>query len=162
MLRLTVAIAVVGVALLSGVPARRYNQGAISEGMNVQATGGNLGPEKHSCSTFLLPAGDTLLVGHNVDDDYVIPGAVVVNKRGVQKESTSWEADLLTLFGRSHKPSANASHQVVIERGRTAITGKLQFPAGGAPTEEGCTTPRTGFPERDGRLVFFDAEGFAR
>lgn len=103
MLRLTVAIAVVGVALLSGVPVRRYNQGAISEGMNVQATGGNLGPEKHSCSTFLLPAGDTLLVGHNVDDDYVIPGAVVVNKHGVQKESTSWEADLLTLFGRSHK-----------------------------------------------------------
>jgi len=62
-------------------------------------TAGALGPERHSCSTFLLPAGDTLLVGHNLDEYFDVPGAVVVNQRGVQKRSFSWQDDLVTPFG---------------------------------------------------------------
>ena len=103
MLRLALVIMAVSFILLSGIPGRRDDREAISEGLHRQATAIALSPERHSCSTFLLAAGDTLLVGHNVDDYYVIPGAAVVNKRGVQKESTSWEDDLLTVFGRSHK-----------------------------------------------------------
>jgi hypothetical protein len=96
MFRRTLAISVVGIALLSGVSGGRHNQGAISDGMNGQAAGGTLGPERHSCSTFLLPTGDTLLVGHNADDYYVIPGAVVVNNQGgSQADRNPWRAQVL-------------------------------------------------------------------
>ncbi len=57
----------------------------------------------HSCSTFLLQAGDAFYVGHNLDDYYNVPGTVVVNPRGVRKESLSWEDDLFTLFGKSRR-----------------------------------------------------------
>lgn len=57
--------------------------------------------QRHSCSTFLLPAGGAFYVSHNLDEYYNVPGAVVVNKRGVRKESISWEDDLSTVFGKS-------------------------------------------------------------
>jgi penicillin V acylase-like amidase (Ntn superfamily) len=49
-----------------------------------------MGP--HSCSTFLLQTGATLLAAHNLDDDIEVPGLVVVNPRGTKKHNLSWEA----------------------------------------------------------------------
>jgi len=44
----------------------------------------------YPCSTFLLKAGQTLLVGHNLDERAPIPGHVFVNKRHVAKTAVSW------------------------------------------------------------------------
>ncbi len=42
------------------------------------------------CSTFLLAKGQTLLVGHNLDAQALLPGRVYINKRGLQKTAVSW------------------------------------------------------------------------
>ncbi len=55
-------------------------------------------PSAKSCSTFELKSGGSIFVGHNLDDNYDVPGLVVVNKRGVRKQSFSWEGDLLPLL----------------------------------------------------------------
>lgn len=53
-----------------------------------------------SCATFLMTRGDTVLVGHNLDDAAnETPGLLVVNKRGVRKESVSYQ-DLNSFSGR--------------------------------------------------------------
>ncbi len=39
----------------------------------------------HGCSSFLLERGDTVLVGHNLDEYVPVPGLVVVNPRGIAK-----------------------------------------------------------------------------
>lgn len=57
------------------------------------------GPLTGSCSTFALFHEDLRIVGHNLDDDIPVPGMVVVNKRGVAKETISWRA-LKSAFGR--------------------------------------------------------------
>lgn len=49
----------------------------------------------YPCSTFQLRDGRTLLVGHNLDERTRFPGAVFVNKRGVEKTSISY-LELLT------------------------------------------------------------------
>jgi len=46
--------------------------------------------ETHSCSTFMLKRGSTLIVGHNLDKGKHAHGVVVVNKRGIQKQCRSW------------------------------------------------------------------------
>lgn len=51
-----------------------------------------------SCSTFLMRAGDGLLIGHNLDDYIEVPGLVFVNPRGLAKENISW--DDLKAIGR--------------------------------------------------------------
>jgi penicillin V acylase-like amidase (Ntn superfamily) len=56
--------------------------------------------QNHSCSTFLLSNGNSLLIAHNLDDYIKVPGLVVVNKRGVQKENISWN-DLKSITGKS-------------------------------------------------------------
>jgi len=56
---------------------------------------------RRGCSTFVLAQGEELLVGHNLDEPSEVPGLVVINKRGLAKESLSWE-DLLT----SRKPAS--------------------------------------------------------
>lgn len=43
-----------------------------------------------ACSTFLLERGDTVLVGHNLDEYIPVPGLVVVNPRGVAKRGLGW------------------------------------------------------------------------
>jgi penicillin V acylase-like amidase (Ntn superfamily) len=54
----------------------------------------------HSCATFLLAKGGTLLVGHNLDDAVnETPGMILINKRGVRKESISYK-DLNSFSGR--------------------------------------------------------------
>jgi len=42
------------------------------------------------CSTILINQKDTIMVGHNIDDYIEVPGAVIINKRGVRKENISW------------------------------------------------------------------------
>ncbi len=46
--------------------------------------------QKHSCSTFQITSGDTVVVGHNLDDYFTVPGIVVVNPRNIKKENISW------------------------------------------------------------------------
>jgi penicillin V acylase-like amidase (Ntn superfamily) len=41
----------------------------------------------HACSTFLLKGGPTILVGHNLDQDFYTPGAVLINPRGQTRHS---------------------------------------------------------------------------
>lgn len=55
---------------------------------------------KYSCSTFLLNNGNSLLIGHNLDDYIKVPGLVVVNKRGINKENISW-TDFKSPTGKS-------------------------------------------------------------
>jgi len=50
----------------------------------------SLPPQTGSCSTFLLSRGDTLLVGHNLDDYIEVPGLIVVNPRGLAKENVTF------------------------------------------------------------------------
>lgn len=45
---------------------------------------------KHSCSSFQLSSGDTVVVGHNLDEYFTVPGMVVVNPRNIKKENISW------------------------------------------------------------------------
>jgi penicillin V acylase-like amidase (Ntn superfamily) len=44
-----------------------------------------------SCSTFVLDHGKTLLVGHNLDEGFEVPGLVVVNPRGLAKSNFSYD-----------------------------------------------------------------------
>jgi choloylglycine hydrolase len=89
MLRPTILLVLCGLAaLLSGAPLQAETAAPA---------------RPHSCSTFLLPAGGAFYVGHNLDDYYAVPGAVVVNPAGVRKESLSWEDDLYTVFGKSRR-----------------------------------------------------------
>lgn len=53
-----------------------------------------------ACSSFLLERGDTLLVGHNLDENIAeIPGLVVVNPRGIAKTGIGWNG-LFNPLGR--------------------------------------------------------------
>ena len=48
-----------------------------------------LAQDRHSCSTFQMTSGDTIVVGHNLDDYVVFPGMMIVNPRGIEKENLS-------------------------------------------------------------------------
>lgn len=48
------------------------------------------GQISEACSSFLLERGDTLLVGHNLDDYIPMPGLIVVNPRGIAKHGLGW------------------------------------------------------------------------
>lgn len=52
---------------------------ALSSGRNADA-----------CSSFLLERGDTLIVGHNLDDYIPMPGLIVVNPRCIAKQGLGW------------------------------------------------------------------------
>lgn len=81
---LTLAIGAAGVVCLAGVPAGAPRGG----------------PE--SCSTFLLSEGGALLVGHNLDESFEVPGLIVANRRGLHKQNVSWED--LRIGGKSGVP----------------------------------------------------------
>lgn len=51
-----------------------------------------LSPPACACSTFMIRHGDTLLVGHNLDERGTgsWPGLVIVNQRGVAKQARTW------------------------------------------------------------------------
>jgi penicillin V acylase-like amidase (Ntn superfamily) len=55
----------------------------------------------HSCSTFVLPGKNTLLVGHNLDDYVPSPGYIYINPRGIAKHNISWD-DLRFTYMKSH------------------------------------------------------------
>lgn len=74
----------------------------VAAGAAVVGWVGAMGPAggPMSCATFAVSKGDALLIGHNLDDPVnETPGMVVVNKRGVAKESISY-ADLNSFSGR--------------------------------------------------------------
>lgn len=48
------------------------------------------GQISEACSSFLLERGDTLLVGHNLDEYIPVPGLIVVNPRGASKHGLGW------------------------------------------------------------------------
>lgn len=58
-----------------------------------------LGPAG-SCSTFLMRTETATLVGHNLDEGFEVPGALVVNPHGVAKQNVSWD-DVKAVFGPS-------------------------------------------------------------
>ncbi len=43
------------------------------------------------CSTFMISTGNDILIGHNLDVPMEIPGMIFVNKRGLEKESVSFD-----------------------------------------------------------------------
>lgn len=45
-----------------------------------------------NCSTFMFNTGETLFVGHNLDEDpdLHVPGMVCINKRGITREGITW------------------------------------------------------------------------
>jgi penicillin V acylase-like amidase (Ntn superfamily) len=43
-----------------------------------------------ACSTFKLQKGDSLIYGHNLDEDDVVPGLIFINKRGLFKLGRTW------------------------------------------------------------------------
>ncbi len=48
---------------------------------------GPTGPNDRSCATVVLHRGEALLVGHNLDEAIPVPGLVVANPRGLDKEN---------------------------------------------------------------------------
>ena len=46
---------------------------------------------RHTCSTISLHKNETMLVGHNLDEYIPCPGLLIVNKRGVFKQSVSYK-----------------------------------------------------------------------
>lgn len=63
---------------------------AALEGLALLAgSGWRGGPQ--SCSTFMLAVEGALVVGHNLDEGFEVPGQIVVNPRGLAKQNVSWE-----------------------------------------------------------------------
>ena len=84
----------------------------------------------HSCSTFMLAHGNDLLIGHNLDDYIEVPGLIVINKRGVEKENISWKelAQLPIPFVRRSYPKVRWTSQY---GSITYNTGGKEFIDGG-------------------------------
>ncbi len=53
-----------------------------------------------SCSTFLMRSETGVLIGHNLDEGFEVPGALVINPRGVAKHNVSWD-DVKAVLGPS-------------------------------------------------------------
>ena len=107
-----------------------------------------------ACSTFMLREGDILLIGHNLDMPYEIPGMIVINKRGVLKTNMSWHE-----ISTSQKPSS-PSIQWTSKYGSVTFNplGR-EFPDGGI-NEAGLylqemSLSETEFPEDDKRPRMF-------
>jgi penicillin V acylase-like amidase (Ntn superfamily) len=48
------------------------------------------GREALACSSFLVEKGGAVIAGRNLDSQKFTPGVVVINQRGIEKESRSW------------------------------------------------------------------------
>ena len=59
--------------------------------------GGPRSAPVHSCATFALAHGSTLVVGHNLDEYIELPGLIVVNSRGLAKRNITFR-DLVWPF----------------------------------------------------------------
>lgn len=79
------------------------------------------------CSTFLLSSDNCMLVGHNLDEDHIVPGYLMVNKRGVLKSNIGW---MEILKGKNEN---NKRIQWVSKYGSVTFNpgGGKDFPDGG-------------------------------
>ena len=119
------------------------------------------------CSTFVLERGPVLLVGHNLDETpgFHVPGLLCVNKRGVQKEGTTW-SDLVArpeedewADGRAGTAPDSTLSWVSAYGSVTFNTDGLEFPDGGV-NEAGLSVfemslPTTRFPSDEANHTLF-------
>jgi penicillin V acylase-like amidase (Ntn superfamily) len=112
-----------------------------------------LAPDGFSCSSFTLKDGDRVIVGRNLESGGPQTGFVVVNKRGVRKESRSW----MQLFWDREVPGVPMSW--VSEYGSITFNTSLEFPDGGINEAglvfEEMTLLRTKYPTAEGRAPIF-------
>jgi len=106
-----------------------------------------------SCSSFTLRSGDRVLVGRNLESGSPQTGLVVVNKRGVRKESRSW-MELYFDLEVSGVPMSWVS-----EYGSITFNTSLELPDGGINEAglvfEEMTLLDTQFPTAEGRAPIF-------
>ncbi len=101
-----------------------------------------------ACSTFMLRDVNTLIIGHNLDMPYEIPGMIIINKRGVSKTNISWYE-----ISTSRKPTSPTISWVSKYGSITFNPLGREFPDGGI-NEAGLyiqemTLAETKFPEND-------------
>jgi len=106
------------------------------------------------CSTYLLHKGNTLLIGHNLDSPFKMPGMIVINKRNLKKINISWQ-EIFTL----QKPSSPSISWISKYSSVTFNPVGREFPDGGF-NEAGLyiqemTLEDTKFPENDKRPKMF-------
>lgn len=58
--------------------------------ITIVSTSGIYAQQRHTCSTFQITSADTIVVGHNLDEYFTVPGIVAVNPRGIEKHNLSW------------------------------------------------------------------------
>jgi len=107
-----------------------------------------------ACSTFMLKKGNTLLIGHNLDMPFEIPGMIVINKRNVLKTGVSWY-ELIS----AKKPASPTVSWVSTYGSVTFNPLGCEFPDGGI-NETGLyiqemTLAGTRFPEDSTRPTLF-------
>jgi len=107
-----------------------------------------------ACSTFMLREGNTLIIGHNLDMPYDIPGMIFINKRGVLKTNISWHE-----ISTSQKPSSRSIRWTSKYGSVTFNPLGREFPDGGI-NEAGLyiqemSLSGTQFPEDDKRPGMF-------
>jgi choloylglycine hydrolase len=109
--------------------------------------------EGFGCSTFMLKKGKQLMFGHNLDSGHFTPGVVLINKRGVQKESRSWSE---LAYG---KTVPNPHIKWVSKYGSITFNKYREFPDGGM-NEAGLfivemSLAGTAFPKDESKPLFF-------
>ena len=82
--------------------------------------------ELRTCATFLLSKGETLLVGHNLDESIEVPGLLIVNPRGIAKQSLGY-ADMGFPGRKGPRISWTSRHGSVVysTSGREFIDGGM-------------------------------------
>jgi choloylglycine hydrolase len=107
-----------------------------------------------ACSTFTLGRGDQIFVGRNLDERFPFDFLVVVNTRGVRKESVSFD-ELMTGKKASIVPVSWVSEYASI----TLNGSGAEFPEGGMNEAglvfEEMTLTATRYPVSDDRATFF-------
>lgn len=110
-------------------------------------------PGVQACSSFMLKKGGKIIYGHNLDSRRHKPGVVVVNKRGVKKQSKSWTE---LAYGKS---VPNPHITWVSKYGSITFNKYRSFPDGGM-NEAGLFIAEmslvgTQFPKDDSKPLFF-------
>jgi len=110
-------------------------------------------PDGFTCSSFTLKDGDRVIVGRNLESGSPQTGLVVVNKRGVRKQSRSW----MELY--FDQEVAGVPMSWVSAYGSVTFNTSLEFPDGGINEAglvfEEMTLMATEFPTVDGRAPIF-------
>jgi penicillin V acylase-like amidase (Ntn superfamily) len=110
-------------------------------------------PDGLACSSFTLDTEAGVFVGRNLESGGPQTGFVVVNKRGVRKESRSW---MELFFGQE---VSGVPMSWVSEYGSVTFNTSLEFPDGGINEAglvfEEMTLMDTQFPNVEGRAPIF-------